>query len=360
MKRDRRTFLKVVGVAGIPGLAGCMREREPENANGTTPIDEATNVGMVYSLGGLGDQSVNDVAHQGIQEAARDMVVEFQNAEPGTMEDFNGLQQQFGRSEEPDYDLVCCIGFTQANALTDNALQFPDQDFMLVDGVVEADNVANYVFEEPEGSFQVGHLAGLLTTREFDAGSGRTNEEPVVGFVGGLEDDHTRGYEAGYRAGVAHAAQTVEVRSAYAERVDDPEVGAEITSSMIEQGADVVYHAAGRTGIGVFQAAQEEGIYAIGADADQSRSAEEFSDVIVASMAKRVDTAVYTAVENVVEDDHQGGEVNSFGLEDGGVQAVIGQDFEAEIPDDITVALEESRQAIVDGEIDVPQHTEEL
>lgn len=321
---------------------------------------------MVYALGGLGDQSFNDMAHEGIQQAAEDLNVEYQNAEPERSEDFNTLQQQFAQNEDPDYDLICCIGFAQTSALVENAPQFPDQNFMLVDSVAENDdgelipNVANYLFQEPEGSFQVGHLAGLLTGRDFDVGGGSTNDEKVVGFVGGMEIDLIKGFEAGYRAGVAHADDSIEVRSAYAGSWSDPTTGNEIATSMIEAGADVVYHAAGGTGAGVFRAAQDEGVYAIGVDADQSRSAAEFSDVIVASMVKHVDTAVYTSVENVIDDSHRGGEVVSLGLEQGGVEAVVGQDFEGELPDDVTSALEESRQAIIDGDIDVPQHTDEL
>ncbi|PSP77861.1 BMP family ABC transporter substrate-binding protein [Halobacteriales archaeon QS_1_68_20] len=368
MKHDRRAVLRGMGTVGIAGMAGCLVEDgggDDENGDGT-PEPDPTNVGMVYALGGLGDQSFNDMAHEGIKQAKQDMNVEFQNAEPERDEDFGTLQQQFASSSNPDYDLVCCIGFAQTSALVENAPQFSDQNFMLVDSVAETedgemiDNVANYLFQEPEGSFQVGHLAGQLTTRNFDAGAGSTNDDKVVGFVGGLEIDLIKGFEAGYRAGVAHADDSIEVRSAYAGSWSDPSTGNEIAVSMIDEGADVIYHAAGGTGVGVFRAAQDEGVYAIGVDADQSRSASEYSDVIVASMVKHVDTAVYTSVENVVNDNHQGGTTTSLGLEQDGVEAVIGQDFEGEIPDDVTSALEDSRQAIIDGDIEVPQHPDDL
>ncbi len=367
MKRDRRAILKGMGTVGIAGMAGCLVEDGGgDNTDGGTPTPDPTNVGIVYALGGLGDQSFNDMAHQGIQQAADEMNVEFRNAEPEQDADFSTLQQQFASEEDPAYDLICCIGFAQTSALVENAPQFSDQNFMLVDSVAENDagelipNVANYLFNEPEGSFQVGNLAGQLTTRGFDVGGGSTNDDTVVGFVGGLENDLIKGFEAGYRAGVAHVDEGIEVRSAYAGSWSDPTTGNEIAVSMIGEGADVIYHAAGGTGVGVFRAAQDEGIYAIGVDADQSRSASEYSDVIVASMVKHVDTAVYTSVENVVNDDHQGGSTNSLGLESDGVEAVIGQDFEGELPSEITGSLEDSRQAIIDGEIEVPQHTDEL
>jgi basic membrane protein A len=232
---------------------------------------------------------------------------------------------------------------------------------MLVDSVATTEdgdmipNVANYVFQEHKGSFQVGHLAGLLTTREFSAGAGSTNGDTVVGFVGGKEIPLIKKFQAGYEAGVNHADGGVEIRSAYAGSWTDPAKGKEIALSMYDEGADIVYHAAGGTGVGVFQAAQEEGRYAIGVDADQSRSSTEHSDVIIASMVKRVDTAVFTAVENVDTDDFRGGAVTALGLESNGVEAVIGKDFEGKLPSSVTDALESSRTAIIDGEISVPE-----
>jgi basic membrane protein A len=371
MSGTRRQVLRGIGTVGVTGLAGCLAgDQAGDTATDTeasmdedtaTATPDPTHVGMVYALGGLGDKSFNDMAHQGIQQAASDLGVEFKNAEPERAEDFSTIQKQFAQSSSPDYDLVCTIGFAQTSALVDNAQQFGDQKFMLVDSVATTEdgdmipNVANYVFQEHKGSFQVGHLAGLLTTREFSAGAGSTNGDTVVGFVGGKEIPLIKKFQAGYEAGVNHADGGVEIRSAYAGSWTDPAKGKEIALSMYDEGADIVYHAAGGTGVGVFQAAQEEGRYAIGVDADQSRSSTEHSDVIIASMVKRVDTAVFTAVENVDTDDFKGGAVTALGLESNGVEAVIGKDFEGKLPSSVTDALESSRTAIIDGEISVPE-----
>lgn len=348
---DRRQFLTATGAAGIATLAGCV--------GGGGGGDE-TNIGMVYALGGLGDKSFNDMAHQGVKNAAEDFDIEFENTEPSGPSDFKTLQQKFAQSENPTYELICCIGFAQTSALVENAAQFPDQNFMLVDSVATKENgdlfgnVANYVFKEHQGSFQVGHLAGLLTGMDFSKGGGETNEEKVVGFVGGKEIDLIKKFQAGYEAGVHHADSGIEVRSAYAGSWSDPAKGKEIALSMYDAGADVVYHAAGGTGTGVFGAAQEKGRYAIGVDSDQSKSASEYKDVIVASMVKHVDTAVYTSIENIVNESFKGGNVNALGLADGGVEAVIGQAFQGKLPGEITSKLESSKQAIVDGDIKVP------
>ncbi|MEA5386565.1 BMP family ABC transporter substrate-binding protein [Haloarculaceae archaeon H-GB2-1] len=309
---------------------------------------------MVYALGGLGDKSFNDMAHRGVKQAAEKYDVEFQNAEPSGPSDFKTLQQRFAQSTSPDYDLICCIGFAQTSALKETAKQFPDQNFMLVDSTVDSDNVASYVFKEHEGSFQIGHLAGQITKMGFEAGAGKTNDAGKIGFVGGLEIPLIKKFQAGYMAGNKYAHEDNEVTAAYVGSWTDPAKGKEIALSMYDDGADIVYHGAGASGIGAFKAAQERGRFAVGVDADQSKSASEYKDVILASMVKRVDQAVATAVENVVNGSFKGGQINALGLEKNGVQPVLGQQLGSSVPDDVTAALEESRKAIIDGDITVP------
>ena len=314
-------------------------------------------VGMVYALGGLGDKSFNDMAHKGVKQAKDEFGISFKNAEPSGQSDFKTLQRKMATSTDPDYDLVCTIGFAQTEALKENAKKYADQRFMIVDSVVERDNVASYVFKEHQGSFQVGHMAGLLTTTDFThegkKTTSETNDDTVVGFVGGKEIPLIKKFQAGYEAGVKHADENVTIKSAYAGSWSDSAKGKEIALSMYENGADVVYHAAGGTGIGVFKAAREKGRFAIGVDADQSKSTN-YEDVIVASMVKHVDTAVYNSVEHVVNDNFKGGQINALGLQKDGVEAIIGTAYEDEIPDDVTSAMEDSRKAIVEGDISVP------
>jgi len=383
----RRTVLRGLGSIGVAGvLAGCGGdggdggsndsddggggygggdggdgEDDSSDGSGGGGGNENINVGMVYATGGLGDQSFNDMAHKGIQKAEADLGVAYQNAEPDAPGDVGELQRRFARSSDPNFELICCIGFVQATDLLENAGEFPDQNWTIVDAVVEdddgnlLDNVANYIFREQEGSFQVGVLAGMLTGMDYAHGGGSTNpDQKAVGFVGGQEIPLIERFEAGYAAGVQHADAEVQFESAYAGDWNDPATGQEIATSMYDDGADIVYHAAGGTGAGVFEAAQSEGRYAIGVDNDQSISAAEFSDVIVASMIKRVNRAVYESVNGVVEDNFQGGAVNDLGLAEDSVGAVIGQDFEGELPEEITSELDSTRQGIVDGDIDVP------
>ena len=353
---DRRTFIGGATGATLAGLTGCL------GGGSGGGSEAAAHVGMVYSLGGLGDEAFNDMAHAGIQRAEDELGIAYDNTEPEGQSEFSTFQQQFATSTDPDYDLVTCIGFSQLSALQENASKYPEQDFMLIDSEHDADNVASYLFREHEGSFQVGHLAGLLSTREFShegtySGSEKTfSTDPdakTVGFVGGKENNLIKKFEAGFIAGVEHADSEIDVRSAYAGSWNDPGRGQEIASSMYDAGADIVYHAAGATGSGVFTAAGERGRLAIGVDSDQSLTSDA-SHTIVASMVKHVDTAVFNAVNDVVNDEFKGGSTIMLGLEDGGVEAVIGTDYEGEIPQDVLDALESSKEAIQNGDITVP------
>lgn len=350
-----------MGVGATVGLAGCLVDDGDDASGGSGGgggSGSDITVGIIYSTGGLGDESFNDMAFAGIEQAEADFGISYQNAEPDEPADMNNMQRQFAGDD--DIDLVCCIGFDHETDLSENAAEYDDQRFALVDAVVDADNVANYTFREHEGSFQVGHLAGLLSTMDYAHGGGETNtEEARVGFVGGEEIGLIERFEAGYIAGAQYADDDIETPSAYAGSWNDPATGQEIATGMYDGGADIVFHAAGGTGGGVFQSAQSNGRFAIGVDDDQSISAEEFSDVIVASMVKRVDTAVYESIEAVVNDEFEGG-MNDLGLEDEGVGATIGQDFDGDLPDDVTDALQDSRQAIIDGDIDVPDTLDDL
>ncbi|MFW6318118.1 MAG: BMP family lipoprotein, partial [Halorubrum sp.] len=122
---------------------------------------------------------------------------------------------------------------------------------------------------------------------------------------------------------------------------------------------DIVYHASGATGVGVFQAAQEEERFAFGVDLDQSITEEEFADVILASMVKRVDTAVYESISNVIDDSFQGGDTVTLGLDSDGVECVYGDEIGDDIPDEVVTAVSDARDEIIDGEIDVPSETDD-
>jgi len=375
---DRRKFLKTtagLGVVGLGGLAGCTggpsddgngdettTEATTESGGGDATTengggdgDDTTQVGMVYATGGLGDGSFNDQAQQGLLDAADDFGVEYRETQPDEAAQFSDFQQQLAGSTDPDYDLVSCIGFLQQDSLSETAPQYPDQDFQIVDEVVDESNVASFTFREHEGSFLAGVLATELSSMAFSAGAGSTQSDSTnLGFVGGIEGPLIQKFEAGFKAGVEYANEDFDVSTSYVGDFNDPSGGREAALSMYSSGADIVYHAAGNTGTGVFQAAQQEGRFALGVDRDQSVTKESYADVILASMVKRVDTAVYNAIEAKVNGEYPGGSQETLGLPEEGVALVYGQQLGSDVPSEVQDAVTEARQGIIDGDIEVP------
>ena len=379
---DRRRFVKAASAAGLVGLAGCSGGPGGDGSDGSDGDDgsdgsdddgmdgsdgddgsdgsdgdsgPAANIGMVYATGGLGDGSFNDQAQQGAIQAEEELDISFQEAQPDEVSQFSNFQQQFAESTDPNYDLVCCIGFLQADSLSETSESYSDQNFMIVDSVVQADNVASYTFKEHEGSYLGGLMASLLTTRDFSAGAGSTaGDSTNVGFVGGVESGLIQKFQAGFEAGVAAGSDDVDVSVNYTGSFNDPAAGREAATAMYNSGADIVYHASGNTGTGVFQAAQEQGKFAIGVDRDQSITRPDYADVILGSMVKRVDTAVYNAIEATVDGEFPGGSNVSLGLGNDGVALVYGDQLGSEIPQEVRDQVATAREDIIAGDISVP------
>ncbi|PSQ26889.1 BMP family ABC transporter substrate-binding protein [Halobacteriales archaeon QS_9_68_17] len=365
----RRRVLGGIAGAGLGSIAGCATVEETvlgSSDGGDGHDDHAddrhaeettagTHVGMVYATAGLDDRSFNDTAHRGVQRSRLERDVSFDYREPDGTDEMEEFQRTFAESADPEYDLVCCIGFDQTGALQETAPRHTDQKFAIFDAVLDEPNVVSYVFQDHQGSFLVGSLAAQMTSVGFGAGRGSTRpDELTVGFVGGVEVPVVQKFEAGFAAGVEHADADVEVLTEYVGSFGDVDGGREAAEGMYDDGADIIYHAAGGTGLGVFQAAQERERFALGVDADQSRSNPRYSDVILASMTKRMDTAVYNAVGSVIDDAFEGGSVVPLGLEDDGLEVAYGSELGPAIPDELKSDVEETRAAIVDGDVEVP------
>lgn len=346
-------------VAGCLGNNGDGTEQgsdgETEGPSDNTDEELDARVGMVYALGGLDDDSFNDLARQGVQLAGIDFNIEFTNREPTSQEEMGEIQNELAAASNPGYDIICCVGFIQSTPLQETAPNFSDQQFMAVDTVVDADNVESYLFNQNEGSFQAGHLAGRLTTQDITAGGGQTvSNETVVGFIGGDQIPPIQEFEAGYKAGVAYANENIDVLVDYVDGFGDVEGARSSADEMYSQGADIIYHAAGGSGEGVFQAAQANERFAIGVDDDQSQSSPQYANVIIASMAKRINNAIYQSIRNVVNDQFEGGSVIRLGLEANGVGIEYGAEIGNSVSDDTADALDDSRQQIINGDITVP------
>ena len=313
------------------------------------PAATGLDIGVVFDLGGRGDKSFNDGAYIGAQRAASELGARIRYVEPGEGSDREaGLRLLAAEGMK----LVIGVGFIFTDDLSALAREYPDVAFAGVDFAVTigADgkpvappgNLAALKFREEQGSFLVGAIAALV------GGSKK------VGFVGGMDSPLIHKFEAGYRAGVKEVCPDCEVLVQYAgvtpEAFRNPGRGKELALSQYQQGVNVIYHASGSTGLGVFEAARTMNRYAIGVDADQYREA---PGRVLTSMVKRVDNAVYDAILRVKENRFTGG-IYNFGLAEDGVGYVYDEHNRALIPDAVRARVEALKAEIVAGRIAVP------
>ncbi|SDZ26712.1 nucleoside-binding protein [Proteiniborus ethanoligenes] len=291
-------------------------------------------VGMITDTGGLGDQSFNDSAWAGLKKAESELGVEAKVLESQSADDYGPNLTSFSESGA---DLVIGVGFLFEESMKAAAEQFPQQKFAVVDTVIDAPNVASLTFANHEGSYLVGVAAGLTT---------KSNK---IGFIGGMKFPLIEEFEYGFRAGVKAVNPNAEVFVQYADSFDDSAKGKEIALAQHQMGADVIYHAAGGVGVGLMQAAEEKGFWAIGVDQDQSALAPEH---VLCSAIKRVDTSTFEITKTAKEGTFEGGKVYTFDVSNDGMGY---SDNAGNLPEDVKAIMETHKQAIIDGKIVVPK-----
>ena len=315
------------------------------SATTQAPAGEPINIGLVYDIGGRGDQSFNDAAAAGLDKAAAELGVS--TSEASANEDGTNREELLALQASEGADLVIGVGFLFGDPMANVAAEYPDTNFAIVDSVVDAPNVAGLIFSEEQGSFLVGVAAALKT------------QSGVVGYIGGVNIPLIHAFEAGFLAGVQAVDPAIRVISQYVTEppdfsgFNDPAAGRVIAQSMFEQGADVVYHAAGGTGGGLFQAAKDYSeannthVWAIGVDSDQYLTAgADFQPYILTSMLKRVDVAVFNTIRAIQSGTFAPGP-QVFDLSVDGV----GYSTSGGHVDDITAELDAFKEKIVSGEI---------
>ncbi len=329
----------------VVAVAGCAPKAE-KSAPPAGAAASAFKVGLVFDVGGRGDKSFNDAAYAGLERAQKELGVPFATLETGEGADREAQMRQLAAGGN---QLVFGVGFLFSDDIYGLATEFPDVKFACVDYTVKAGqtlpaNLQALEFKENEGSFLVGALAGLVS---------RTGK---VGFVGGMEIPLIKKFEAGYRAGVKAVNPEAEVLVKYAGTTGtafkDPTKGKELGLSEYNAGADVIFHASGSTGLGVFEAAREKGPghYAIGVDSDQYAEAPGF---ILTSMVKHVENAVFQSIADLKAGSWQGG-IRELGLKEDGVGWVYDEHNRALIPDRVKATVDSLKAEIVAGRIVVP------
>jgi len=300
-------------------------------------------IGLVFDVGGRGDKSFNDAAYAGLLRAQRELGVSTEFLEPASSEDREAAMRLFAAR---GLDLVIGVGFIFSSDVDRVARDFPRVHFACIDYAPPPGgappNVAGLVFHEEEGSYLVGGVAALMSKTKH------------VGFVGGMQTPLIRKFEAGYEAGVHAVCPDCVMHSGYTgttpDAFKDPAQGKALAIAEIEAGADVLYHAAGATGHGVFEAAHDAGRLAIGVDSDQH---DEMPDTVVTSMVKRADVTVFDTIRGIVDGHFEGG-MHVFGVKDGAIDYVHEGPHATLLPRDVVARVELLRADVASGRVVVP------
>ena len=298
---------------------------------------------LIYDLGGKFDKSFNEAAYNGAVRWAEETGGEFRDIE---LQSEAQREQALRRFAEAGFNPVVTTGFSMATPIAEVAPDYPDTKFVTIDGFVDPEthpNVLSVLFSEHEGSYLVGMLAAMAT------------ESDTVGFVGGMDIPLIRKFACGYAQGVKAVNPDAEIIANMTGTTpaawNDPVKGSELAQAQISQGADVIFAAAGGTGLGVLQTAADQGVFSIGVDSNQNYL---HPGSVLTSMLKRVDVAVYNAMEAGA--DLETG-VQVLGLAEEGVGYAVDEHNAELIGEDMAGAVEETRQAIIDGEITVHDYS---
>lgn len=336
MKNDR---IKTTGLAllSLTVLSACGNATATDGA-----AEEATfSVGMVTDLGSVNDKAYNQSSWEGLQQLNKDYGYDVKYLEPQSDAEIEPSILQFVNSGT---DLTWATGGTMADPVIKIAENNPETKLAVLDGEVSGyDNVVSVSFKEHEGSFLAGVVAGAMT------------ETGKVGFIGGIENPIIQRFQAGFEAGVKAANPDAEVLVNFAGAFNRVDIGKSAASIMYNDGADVIFHAAGGTGNGIFNEAQErfkngEQVWVIGVDKDQSL---EFgTDITLTSMLKKVDIAIYDMSKQIAEGTVEGGEVVRLGLAEDGVG--LAETSDTNVPAEVLELIEEYKEKIISGELIVP------
>jgi basic membrane protein A len=348
VKNNVRTFLVALMVFAMVAVvvAGCSPASTP--SSGTTPAAPKLKTAMVTDVGGLGDKSFNDLSYEGLKRANKDFGVEIKVLESKEQADY---ERNLTNLAQAGYSPIFAVGFLMTDAVSKVSTAFPKTQFGGIDEefTTAPPNVAGLVFKEQEASYLAGVLAGLaVKDPSIDP---RIKNNNIIGFVGGFDVPVIERFRAGFVQGVQSVNPDAKVVAVYAGSFSDQAKGKELGLSLINQGASIIFPVAGATGLGTIQAAKEKGALIIGVDQDQYISVPDAKDIIMTSVVKRVDEAVYQTIKGELAGKFPGATNTSFGLKEGGVALAPFHDFDSKIPQSIKDKINAAKKDIIDGKI---------
>ncbi|PWW83024.1 MULTISPECIES: BMP family lipoprotein [Prosthecochloris] len=319
-------------------LVGCSSQTPSDDISGNMTV------GMVFDVGGRGDKSFNDAAYKGLEMSRDSLGVDIVYIEPsGEGADREAALRQL--AADPAIEVIFGVGLLFSEDISTMAEEFPEKYFVCIDyqpkaGAMIPRNLSGIAFEDKRGSFLAGALAGLST------------KSGTIGFIGGMESNIIKRFENGFSAGAKYVNPDVKVISGYigmtGSAFANPAKGKELALGQYARGVDIIYQAAGLSGVGVVEAARETGNLVIGTDRDQGELAPGY---VLTSITKAIDRTVFTTVEQVQSGTFQGGRMNVFGLDGRYTDYVYNTNNASLIGDDVHVRVEGIRQQIIDGEL---------
>ena len=330
MKFKKLVALSTVAVLSASMLVGCGNKSSQGNNNKTLKI------GMVADTGGINDESFNQSAWEGLQQAQKDLGVEIKVIESKQASEYIS---NIDSLIDDGMDLVIGVGNTMKDDIETEAKNYPDQHFAIIDETYDTipENVTPILFKENEATFLTGLIAGRMT---------KTNQ---IGFIGGMENSIISRFEYGFKYGVKTANSSADVKTQYAGTFSDAAKGKSIANQMYGNNMDIILSAAGATGLGAIESAKENNKYAIGVDKDQSSLA---PNNVLTSALKKVNVGVYDVVKELVNGNLQGGQAKVYGLKEDGVG--IPESTKNLVPQEVLDYVNEMKEKVKNGDIKVP------
>ncbi|MGH3007552.1 MAG: BMP family lipoprotein [Gaiellaceae bacterium] len=357
MKRKLPLLLLLLVTLVLAVAAGCGGDDDGDDgdvgeATGATETTEEApgsdiQVGLVTDIGGLNDRGFNSLANQGLEQAAEEFGVQIRVLESQSDADYI---PNLSTLAEEGFDLIISVGFLMAEATHTAAEEFPETNFAIIDAAYggegceetnscELPNLQGLLFKEQETGYLAGYLAGLVT------------ESNTISSVGGIKIPPVDRFIAGYQKGAADSNPDVQTLNAYSQDFVDQARCKEVALDQIANGSDIVFQVAGGCGLGALDAAQERNVWGIGVDADQAF----LGDHVLTSSLKRVDVAVFSTIESVVNDAFEGGGVTTFGLAEDGVG--LGE-FSPNAPQEAIDETMAQAELVIAGEVEIPETVE--
>ncbi|MCU6434737.1 BMP family ABC transporter substrate-binding protein [Undibacterium sp. Jales W-56] len=293
---------------------------------------------VIYDAGGKFDKSFNQSASEGAERFKKETKIAYLEVQVASDTQTEQVLRNLARK---NVDLIAAIGFAQSQAVQNIAKEFPKTKFVLIDGVAAGDNVSSVLFKEQEGSYLVGVAAAMAS------------KSKKIGFVGGMDIPLIRTFSCGYTQGAKAVDAKVDVTSNMVGTTtsawNDPAKGGELARAQFERGVDVVFAAAGGSGMGTLQTAKEKGKLAIGVDSNQNYL---YPGTMLTSMVKRVDQAIYDSFMQIKNGNWKAGVINK-GLKEGGVDWALDKDNRSLITPEIEKRVNAAKQDIINGKVKV-------